>query len=209
MKTIVRILFNNLVKKHAPTFIYPLLDIGGGASPSYSNLMKNEQRYVLDCNLNFKGNKNTLIIDLDSANKVNLKQKFKTVIAYNFFEHVFNHKNILRNIYALMTKNAELHVFIPFLIPYHPDPNDYVRFTAQGLVTLLEENKFKVQKIDCLGGYFTLLLQYLQYFPVIGLFFVFLLPLVTVLDKVIAKKIGDKYYQRYVLGYYVVARLKR
>lgn len=208
MKSVTRILFNKLAKKYLNNIAYPLLDIGGGVSPSYLRYIKPEERYIVDTDPRVENMPNAFCLDLDKQS-IKTHLKFKTVFAFNFFEHVYDHRKIFNEIKKVMLPAGELHIFIPFLIPWHPDPDDYLRYTESGLKRLLADNGFKITKFDIAGGYFVVLLQYLQYFPLLGNLFLIFLPLAKFLDNALGLFVGDKFKRRYVLGYYLVAKKGR
>jgi SAM-dependent methyltransferase len=77
-------------------------------------------------------------------------------LCMNVLEHVFNHKEFIKNIHKSLRSGAVFEGMVPFLHYYHADPDDYFRYTHTGLEKVLSSAGFSqitVDKIAC--GSFT------------------------------------------------------
>ncbi|MBI2415265.1 MAG: class I SAM-dependent methyltransferase [Candidatus Kerfeldbacteria bacterium] len=87
---------------------------------------------------------------------------FDFVICNAVLEHVADERFVLQEIYRVLKPGGKLYVSIPFLQPYHPDPEDYRRFTTVGLGHVLQRHGFTL--IEPLGIYGTMLtIEYLTF----------------------------------------------
>ncbi|MCI5222079.1 MAG: methyltransferase domain-containing protein [Candidatus Electrothrix sp. AR4] len=75
-------------------------------------------------------------------------EHFNSIICNAVLEHVINPHDVLDEFYRILKKNGNIYLCVPFLQPYHADPNDYQRYTLDGLHNILEQHKFKVIKSE-------------------------------------------------------------
>lgn len=126
-----------------------ILDIGSGKNPFYHSFMKGK----IVCFDIKKFDKTHVIGD---ANLLPFKQNsFDKVIMVNSLYYFKNPFKVIERLSKILKKNGKLVIVNPFFYPIHDVPTDKYRFTEFGLKTMLEEH-FKVEKIDALGGFFTL-----------------------------------------------------
>ncbi len=135
--------------------------------------------------------------ELNLEKELNLdNNSYDNVILFNTLEHIENYKNLINEIYRILKPGGRLEIFVPFLVYYHPDPNDYFRPTHAYLKKILENNKFEVKEnLIGVGPFITSyqnLYRYLK-FPILKtIFFIFF----DVLNKILEKFSKDhwKYY---------------
>lgn len=72
---------------------------------------------------------------------------FDFAICNAVLEHVEDEHFVLREIHRVLKPGGKLYVSIPFMQPYHADPEDYRRFTSYGLGHLLEKHGFKLLEV--------------------------------------------------------------
>lgn len=85
---------------------------------------------------------------------------FDYVICNAVLEHVNNDNYVLEEIFRVLKPGGTLYVSIPFMQPYHADPEDYRRYTSYGLAHLLKQHNFV--PLEPLEAYGTLLtIEYL------------------------------------------------
>ena len=114
------------------------LDLGSGKNASYFNFLKTEGSSITTVDL---FNESEMKIDLEK--KLNLEHnKYDTIILFNVLEHIYNYKTLISEIYKILKINGKLEIFVPFLIGYHPDPNDVFRPTHNYLMKILSEYGF-------------------------------------------------------------------
>lgn len=85
---------------------------------------------------------------LDFDNGVDLRKpikgkKFDLGICMDLLEHVSNPFTVAENIYNSLNKGAYLFVTAPFVWEIHGHPEDYWRFTPQGLRELFAKMEFE------------------------------------------------------------------
>lgn len=126
-----------------------ILDLGCGEKPYYHDAIEGE----IICLDIIKTSKTHLISDAD---KLPFKQNsFDKVVSVNSFYYFRNPFNVVESIHNILKKNGKFVLVLPFFYPIHDAPTDKYRFTEYGLRTLLEE-KFRIEKIEAIGGIFTL-----------------------------------------------------
>ena len=127
-----------------------ILDVGSKKSSSNitNHLNTNEKINYAD---KFTEDPNDLMIDLEEVNELNNKT-FKNVLLFNVLEHIYNYKNCLKNCYSILDKDGFFYGSTPFFFRIHGSPNDYFRYTEQGLIKALDEAGFKNIQVRILNG---------------------------------------------------------
>jgi SAM-dependent methyltransferase len=74
------------------------------------------------------------------------------VIAEQVFEHLPAPNRALRHIFEMLRPHGLFLITTPFLIKVHPTPNDYWRWTVEGMKLMLEESQFKVVLCNSWGN---------------------------------------------------------
>jgi SAM-dependent methyltransferase len=77
---------------------------------------------------------------------------FDAVICSEVLEHVPDAELVLREIARVSKSNAVAIVTTPFAFHYHPDPQDYRRFSPSGLALALDRAGFTVSFVSGIGG---------------------------------------------------------
>lgn len=77
--------------------------------------------------------------------------EFDFVLAFNLFEHVFFHTLAPSEVRRILRPNGRVIVCVPFLHEYHPDPNDYYRYTAPALERIWTTCGLRCESIHALG----------------------------------------------------------
>jgi len=75
---------------------------------------------------------------------------FDCVIATAVLEHVPYPRRVVREIRRILRAGGVVYVEVPFLEGYHADPDDYQRFTFQGLDVLLDRFEILDREV-CVG----------------------------------------------------------
>jgi SAM-dependent methyltransferase len=180
-----------------------VIDLGGSRNSSYHEL--------------FKGSKDITVVNYDDhygfdlnfdlENKFPLESSsYDTVLCINTLEHILDYRNVLNESYRILKSGSEIIIVVPFIMFFHPCPNDYWRYSSQTLEKILVQSGFNEVKVDSVGkGPFTAALQIV--YPVLYFSLVRNIAYGTALliDWCIAffqKKNKD----RYPLGYIVVAK---
>ena len=178
------------------------LDLGSGKNASYMKFMKTEESSIKTVDF---FNKSEIKLDLEK--ELNLeKNKYETIILFNTLEHIYNYKFLISQINKILKQNGKFEIFVPFLIGYHPDPNDCFRPTHKYLKDILNECGFdgEVHLIG-VGPFITsynMIFRYLK-FSILKLFFFIIF---IALDKLLS--FFSKDWLTYYCGTHVSAYKK-
>ena len=180
-----------------------ILDIGSGQSP-YKNYFNNFDKFESvdsDASMN---------ATYRSLNQIQ-HQKYDLILLIETLEHIADPQTLLENIHALMKPNSELWISVPFAARYHPCPEDYYRWTSNGLKYLLEKNNFRIQKLLIRGNSLHTLVSKFNFlvfkYRPISLIFLPVNILFIVLLKIFCRIITSK--ETDPLGYFICAQIKR
>lgn len=83
-------------------------------------------------------------------------QSFDGVLFTQVLEHLENRHHVLGEIRRVLKPGGRLVVTVPFLFPVHGEPNDYARFTGEGIRALFEDG-YEIHEIITTGGVGTVL----------------------------------------------------
>lgn len=179
-----------------------VLDIGGGKNPSYfSFLKKNKEATIVNFDKKYSGEN----IDFEKDRIPYDDNSVDQVLMFNILEHVYNHKFLMKEVYRVLKKDEKVLGFVPFMINYHADPNDYFRYTHEALEKIFKDVGFSKIEIIPLGyGPFSINFNNLASFmPTI--FNVVVWPFYFVLDKILLMaKPGFK--NRFPVGYLFILK---
>ena len=87
------------------------------------------------------GSPGTLMIDLEGAIPIE-DETFDFALMFFVLEHVFNYPNALSEAFKCLKPGGRLIGAVPQLERFHPDPDDFHRFTGSGLRRTLEQARF-------------------------------------------------------------------
>ncbi len=62
------------------------------------------------------------------------------------FEHIHSPEVALKEFHRVLKKDGIIHIEVPFMQPYHSDPEDYYRWTESGLTLFCEKYGFERTK---------------------------------------------------------------
>lgn len=129
-----------------------VIDLGAkdGGSSYYKYLSFTDEVSHTYCDYYCTG-ENVKIIDLENHFKLE-NESFDSILCFNTIEHVFNTDNLLSESNRILNHGGRFIGCIPFLYPYHADPDDYHRYTKSALCILFEKHGFKVKKIAPVGS---------------------------------------------------------
>ena len=175
------------------------LDLGSGKNASYMKFMKTEESSIKTVDF---FNDSEIKIDLEK--ELNLERnKYDTIILFNTLEHIYNYKFLLSEINKILKEKGRFEIFVPFLIGYHPDPNDFFRPTHEYLIKILEENGFDGEiYLIGVGPFMSSYQMICRYFK-LSLIKLFFLIIVIGLDKLLSLFWKD--YSTYYCGTHISA----
>ena len=82
--------------------------------------------------------------DFDITQNV-LPEKFDLIIAEHVFEHLRNPYKAAGNVYQMLQDDGVFLIATPFMIKIHSHPQDYTRWTPDGLRAFLEDCDFAAE----------------------------------------------------------------
>jgi SAM-dependent methyltransferase len=78
--------------------------------------------------------------------------RFDAVVCHQVLEHVRNPFNALSEIHRVLKPDGAVILSVPHLSRRHELPNDYFRYTQEGVFQLLTETGFRVAELRAYGG---------------------------------------------------------
>ncbi len=204
--TLVRALMNKKCEEISLTD-KSVLDLGSGAAPgSYHEFFKHPAKEVLTADMK-SGDNNHKSLDFEKDPLPFESGTFDAVLSFNLFEHIFNHAQLVKETHRVIKKDGELIGFVPFMVNFHPDPQDFFRYTESALKKVFESAGFENVKIDIIGGgpffvnYNNIVLSVPKLFRII------ILPFYLFMDWLFLK-LRPNARRRYPLGYFFIATKK-
>lgn len=108
-----------------------ILDIGAGGRQIAPNVI----------GVDFILYKNTRVVsDIHSLSFAN--ESVDTIFCTGTLEHIDNPIQALNEIHRILKPQGILHIEVPFMQPFHKDPEDYWRWTLDGIKLLASQNGF-------------------------------------------------------------------
>jgi len=130
-----------------------IIDIGGNIgsfNKKIMNRMKSQKYFRLDIDSEAKPD------IVGDAHQLPLKEgSVDVIICKSVLEHLKEPWKAIKEMHRVLKKNGILYFLVPMMNRIHAAPNDYYRFTKDGMKYLLR--KFKKVKIDTSGGFFSTL----------------------------------------------------
>lgn len=165
--------------KNASSSYYRFLDVSNAEITYTDFYSKSEKVKSIDFEKDF---------DLSNEN-------YDFAIVINTLEHVYNYQNFVNNINKSLVKGGRLEGAIPFLHPYHKDPDDYFRYTHTALKRILEKGNFENIKITpiCNGAFSSfaaMTSSYLKLKPLILIYWTIAIILDNILNKFSKKNLN-------------------
>lgn len=86
------------------------------------------------------------------------------IVSQEVLEHVDDPFLAMREIYRVLKKGSQAYIQLPFIIGYHPCPQDYWRFTKEGIIALANKAGFlEIQSGTTVGpatGYYRISVEF-------------------------------------------------
>ena len=73
---------------------------------------------------------------------------FHLVLSQETMEHVSDPFRAVREMGRVLKKDGVLYLQVPFVLGYHPDPEDYWRFTHSGVRRLIEQAGLRCERVE-------------------------------------------------------------
>lgn len=128
-----------------------VLDFGCGTQP-YKKLFKADE--YIGVEIDIPGEyKDEEIVYYDGKHVPFEDETFDSMISSEVFEHVINIEEIIKELNRVLKTGGNVLITVPFVYPRHCWPNDYRRYTYEGLKNLLVSNGFEILKCESNAGY--------------------------------------------------------
>lgn len=79
-------------------------------------------------------------------------ETFALVISQETLEHVRTPLDSVEEVHRVLVPGGFFYCQLPFILGYHPGPNDYWRFTVEGIRELVERCGFSVEEVGTTAG---------------------------------------------------------
>ncbi|HNQ69105.1 MAG TPA: class I SAM-dependent methyltransferase [Bacteroidales bacterium] len=131
-----------------------VLDYGCGISP-YKNLFNYDEYIRAD----IENKDDRTIVLIDDLKNIYKNDYFDSILCTEVLEHVENYSNVVDEFKILLKPNGYLLLTTPFVWPVHGHPQDYRRFTQNGIEKMLSEKGFKILKTIRTSNYYETIIQ--------------------------------------------------
>jgi len=202
-KSISRILFNWQIKRHCQNLTGKCLDLASGKEPSYYQYWSLAQGAELT-RTDYDNNKSQdLKVDLNESLPFE-DNSFDNIFLFNAIYIVKEPEKLVKEIYRVLKKDGQLFLNSPFIFNQAPEPDDFRRFTSQGLEDLLKKGSFSDFEVISYGERFTAGVYLWHSFFIFNFIRLIAFTKALLLDKFIPKRI--KKLHPCPLGYFVIAK---
>ncbi len=89
--------------------------------------------------------------------------QFDVVVSTQVLEHVEKPWVMAKEIGRILKKGGVCIITAPFMVPYHPDPSDYFRYSKEGLEFLFKNEGFEIIESGYYGKIFTVLSEMIRF----------------------------------------------
>ncbi|MBI2498719.1 methyltransferase domain-containing protein [Candidatus Woesearchaeota archaeon] len=89
---------------------------------------------------------------------------FDLVLIESVLEHVDEPERVIKEAYRVLKSRGRIYISIPFVFVFHGSPNDFNRYTLNGLKKRLEITGFKIKRLGIISGPSSTISQMLRYY---------------------------------------------
>ena len=131
------------------------LDFGCGEKPFNAIFLEMGLKKIVSCDIEQNSKSDIdIIIDPKIPYLPFTDEKFDFIFAFDVFEHVNNLENTIDELKRTLKPGGQIICTMPFLYRVHEAPNDYRRFTFNGLKQFFSKYDFEVLNFKPLGNVF-------------------------------------------------------
>lgn len=135
------------------------LDLGAGLAKYRQIIQSKATEYIT---FDKKPGKNIDVVG-DALNLPFSNHTFDTLISTQVLEHIEKPWIMVKEIYRVLKPGGICILTAPFLTPYHPDPNDFFRYTKEGLESLFKNEGFEIIECSSYGQLFTVFSEFVRF----------------------------------------------
>jgi|CXWL01.1.fsa_nt_gi SAM-dependent methyltransferase len=207
-KTLTRALLNSRLEAEPP-LIGRVIDLGGGGSPSYKNLLTIRGAFV---NMDrIEEARPTVVGNLETTYPF-VTSCADVAILFNTLEHVFDYQHVIDEMHRILKPGGRALVYVPFIFPMHTHQtekflvDDYFRYTKSSLGRIFIGSGFSTIEIEPIGGLFFVVAEFLGFAIVNRMLRLPVYAFFMMLEIVYVRMRPGVSAQRYPLAYFVVAQ---
>lgn len=146
-----------LLQNLAPQFVRgKTLDLGAGTA-KYNEILRKYSSEYITCDA-IRGPHIDYVEDAHNLSFENAS--FDTLILTMVLEHVDRPWIVASEVQRILKKGGRCIITVPFIFPYHADPEDYYRYSIVGLKSLF--NECTTVKEGAYGGLFSILESFMR-----------------------------------------------
>jgi len=201
-QSIYRVLSQRCLKKHCPELTGEVIDLAGGGKNNYFACLNLKNALYRNTDIKQKPGVD-LVLDLTKPLPLE-SGSFNSALLFNCLYIFEKPVDVLREIHRILKKDGKFLLITPFVFNEAPEPNDFWRFTSQGLQEILRKAGFEEIEIIAFGERFTVCLSILNKFLFLKFLRPFFYQTAMFLDKLVPK--GIKKNHPLPLGYLAIAK---
>lgn len=126
------------------------LDLGCGNKP-YESLYTPLSATQVGCDV-IQSDRNRVDVICPAHQLAFPGNSFDTVFSTQVLEHVYEHDEMIKEIYRVLRPGGHIILTVPFAWELHEEPYDFFRYTKHALKTLFEKQGFEIEYIKPNGG---------------------------------------------------------
>ena len=128
------------------------LDFGCGEKPFNSFFLEMGLQKIISCDIEQNSKKDVdIVIDRKIPKLPFGDGEFDVIFALDVFEHINNLELTIIELKRVLKTNGYIICSMPFLYRVHEAPNDYRRFTFEGIKNYFQKKDFEILKFKTLG----------------------------------------------------------
>jgi len=128
-----------------------LIDLGAGKDPSYGKYWRINPSKLIRVDM---GDGADVIVDLNKPLPFE-SGSADAVFLFSIIYIIENPEALMKEIRRILKNSGKLFIYSPFIFNESKEPDDYLRFTSQGLERILKEGGFSRYELIPVGGRFT------------------------------------------------------
>lgn len=150
-----RLILQRQIRKHAASLRGDLLDVGAGRSRRYQSECVNVTSYkTMDHDGEWKPD------IVGSAEAIPLPDaSVDSILCTQVFEHLPHPHVAIRELFRVLRPGGRCLFSVPQMNELHEMPNDFFRYTNEGLRVLFTDAGFVIEDMDARGKYFSTMAQ--------------------------------------------------
>jgi SAM-dependent methyltransferase len=203
-----RKLIDKFLQENSHIYHGVVLDIGGRDRGKFKS-PKNKVRKWIIADIE-KSRNPDIVLDVANMHQIN-NSSIDIINAIELFEHVAKIEDGLSECFRVLKNDGLMIITIPFLYPVHADPYDFQRWTDTKWIKELTTRGFKIEKIEPMGKYFTVMADLLRapflHLPnILKLPFTVLLPIFDLLSNLDRFFKNNKFVDTHPAGYIIIVK---